>query len=139
MANTETVQQIYTAFGRGDIRAILERLADDVEWEYGVNATEVPWLQPRHGRAAVAGFFQSLAALEFHRFEPKTFLESGSVVVVLIDLEATVKATGQRIVEEDEAHIWHFDARGQVCRFRHRVDTHQHRAAWRGDGAPGGG
>jgi ketosteroid isomerase-like protein len=131
MAHVDTVQQIYEAFGRGDVPAILDRLADGVEWEYGVNSTDVPWLQPRRGRAQVAGFFQDLTALEFHRFQPKTFLEAGSIVVVLIDLDVTVRSTGGRIVEEDEVHIWHFDAGGRVSRFRHRVDTHEHWAAYK--------
>jgi hypothetical protein len=55
------------------------------------------------------------------------------MVVVLIDVELTVKATGTRIVEEDEVHIWYFDAQRRVTRFGHRVDTHQH---WLACGAP---
>lgn len=123
------VQNIYQAFGRRDVPPILEQLADNVEWEYGINSTNVPWLQPRNGRDEVAGFFQSLSALDIHKFQPHTFLEAGDVVVALIDLEGTVRATGRRIVEEDEAHIWHFNPQGKVSRFRHRADTHQHWAA----------
>jgi ketosteroid isomerase-like protein len=51
------------------------------------------------------------------------------------DVELTVKATGRRIVEEDEVHIWRFDAQGRIRRFAHKVDTHQH---WRACGSPGG-
>ena len=131
MGNVETVQEIYAALGRGDIPAILERLADSVEWEYGVNSTDVPWLQPGRGRAYVAEFFATAgAALEIHRLQHKTFLESGNIVVVLFDLEMTVKATGKRIVEEDEVNIWHFDSLGKVSRFRHRADTLQHAVAY---------
>ena len=61
-----------------------------------------------------------------------TFLESGSTVVVLFQLEATVRATGRKVVEEDEVHIWHFDAAGKASRFRHRVDTLQHHLAYHG-------
>ena len=125
MAHIATVQQLYEAFGKGDVPAILERLADDVDWEYGGDATGLPWLQARRGRAQVVGFFQDLAALDIQRFEPTTLLESGNVVVALIRLEVVVRATGRRVVEEDEVHIWHFDDRGQVRRFRHRVDTHR--------------
>jgi ketosteroid isomerase-like protein len=132
VTNVDTVHQIYRAFGQGDVPAILRHLAEDVEWEYGVSSTDVPWLQPRRGRA-VAEFFQSLAAVEIHKFEPKVFLESGGIVVVLVDLDATVRATGHRIVEEDDVHIWHFDSAGAVSRFRHRADTHQHWAAHTGN------
>ncbi len=130
MGHVDTVQQIYQAFGRGDISTILEQLADEIEWEYGVHSTNVPWLQPRRGRSQVAEFFQALAGLEIQKFEPKQFFESGNIVVALIDLEARVRSSGRKIVEEDEVHIWQFDSRGQVARFRHRVDTYQQWAAF---------
>ena len=126
MANINTVREIYQAFGQGDVAAIVDRLADDVEWEYGVNSTNVPWLQPRRGKARVPEFFQALADIDIHKFEPTCLLEQGNTVVALINLDATVRGTQQRVIEEDEAHIWHFDAHGKVSRFRHRADTHLH-------------
>lgn len=132
MSNTATVQKIYEAFGRGDIPAILDTFADDIEWEYGIDPNEVPWLQPRRGKENVKEFFDSLSALEFNKFEPKTLLENGGVVVALIEVDLTVKATGKRIFDEDEVHIWHFNDAGLVTRFRHAVDTRQHIMAYRG-------
>jgi ketosteroid isomerase-like protein len=126
MTNADTVQSMYEAFGRGDIPFILDRLADDVEWEYSITPLGVPWLDRQRGRAAVPAFFASLAALEFHRFQPKTLLERGNIVVALIDVDITVKATGTRIAEEDEVHIWYFDDAGRVVRFGHKLDTHRH-------------
>ena len=35
MAHLQTVQQIYEAFGRGDVPAIQAKLTQDVDWEYG--------------------------------------------------------------------------------------------------------
>ncbi len=107
-------------------------MADSVEWEYGAGTTEIPWLIKRHGRAGAAEFFASLSTLDIHTFVPKTFLEGPDLVVVLLELEASVKSTGKRIVEEDEVHIWYFDDENRVTRFRHRVDTQQHLAAYRG-------
>jgi ketosteroid isomerase-like protein len=132
VVQTEIVQEIYQAFGRGDVATIVSHLAEDVEWEYGVNSTDVPWLQPRRGRAGAAEFFRTLSDVEIHKFEPTRLLEDGNVVMALIDLEAAVRTTGRRVVEVDEVHIWHFDATGKVVRFRHRVDTHQHWVAHRG-------
>jgi ketosteroid isomerase-like protein len=132
MPHADTVRGIYDAFARGDVAAILEPLADDVEWEYGVNSTTVPWLQPRRGRDAVPAFFEALfGAVELHRFEAKELLEGRDLVVAIIDIEFTVRATGRRVVEEDEAHVWRF-ADGKVVRFRHRADTHQQQLAWNG-------
>jgi ketosteroid isomerase-like protein len=125
VTNVDIVHGIYEAFGRGDIPAIINCLSADVEWEYGHVSTDVPWLQPLRGASQVPRFFESLGALEFHRFQPKAVLANGDLVVALCDVEATIKATGQRIVEEDEVHIWYFDSSHTVRRFRHRVDTHQ--------------
>ena len=132
MTHADTIRQIYESFGRGDISSILAALAEDVEWEYGEASTDVPWLKPRRGRDAVGGFFEALGALDFHHFQPKTLLESDGTVVALIDVEATVRATGRRVIELDEVHIWHFDAAGRVTRFRHRADTHLQWQAYHG-------
>jgi hypothetical protein len=124
-----TTQDIYAAFGRADIPAILQRLAPEVEWEYGATDNAAPWLQKRSRRDGAGAFFASLAGIEIHRFAVKTVLGNGPTVVALVDIEFTVRATGRRVVEEDEVHVWHFDADGRVSRFRHRVDTHAHHLA----------
>ena len=129
MSNVQTVQEIYGAFGRGDIPAILSHLTEDVDWEYSMSDTGVPWLQRRQGRSEVPKFFEALGALDFKRFEPKVMLEGPNIVVALIDVTAVVRATGRTVNEEDEVHIWHFNAQGQVVRFCHKVDSHQHWAA----------
>ena len=129
MSNTATVQSMYAAFGAGDVPAILAKLADDVDWGYGRVPNDVPWLQPRRGREAVAGFFESLGALDFHTFAPKTLLESDGVVVALVDVDFTVKATGKRITEEDEIHVWRFNADGKVARFKEGLDSLAHQLA----------
>jgi ketosteroid isomerase-like protein len=131
-ANSNTVREMYEAFGRGDIPVILAKLDENVEWEYGVAPHEVPWLQPRRGRKGAGEFFESLAAVEFHSFVPKAILEGENVVVALVDLSFTVKNTGKKVVEEDETHVWRFNAAGKVVRFRHCADTNQHVQACRG-------
>jgi ketosteroid isomerase-like protein len=130
MSNLQTVQELYEAFGRGDLPTILSKLSESVEWEYGSASTNVPWLQRRQGRDGAAAFFASLDEIQIHKFIPKAFLETEGVVVVLIDVEFTVKATGKPVVEEDEIHVWRFDAEGKIVRYRHGVDTHQHQLAY---------
>lgn len=132
MSHKEAVQEIYAAFGRGDVAAILERLDPNIEWEYDASPTEVPWLQPRHGRTGATEFFTSLGEIEIHRFEPKAILAEGNLVVVLVDFEATARKAGIRIEELDEVHIWHFGDNGLVTRFRHRADTLKQLRAWQG-------
>jgi hypothetical protein len=132
MIHLQSAREIYEAFGRGDIPAILSKLSTSVDSEYGLISTDVPWLQNRRGHDGAGAFFASLAAVQIHRFAAKGLFENGNVVVALVDIEFTVKATGKQVVEEDEVHIWYFDEQGKVTRFRHRVDTHQHYLAYHG-------
>lgn len=123
MSNLQTTQEIYQAFGRGDVPIILSKLSETVDWEYGASSSDIPWLQHRQGVDGAAAFFSSLSEMQIQSFTPKVFLDGGKVVVVLVDIEFTVTRTGKRVVEEDEVHIWYFDDGGKVARFRHRVDT----------------
>lgn len=132
MGNLESVRSIYEAFRRSDVAAILKRLSPEVEWEYGIQTTQAPWLLPRRGRLAVAGFFEAMGALDVKKFTVTRLLEDGPVVIALIDIEATVRATGESFSEVDEAQIWTFNEKGLVVRFRHRSDTIQHERAFRG-------
>ena len=131
----ETVQSIYAAFGRGDGPAVLAHISEDVNWEYQYVTPSVPWLTPKRTRAGVGEFLQSTATeLEFHAFVPKHFLATGNIVVALCDVNCTVVKTGKKIIETDEPHIWHFDDRGKVIKFRHAADTHQQFLAFTAQG-----
>jgi ketosteroid isomerase-like protein len=131
LSNVETVQAIYAAFGRGDVPFILSQLAEDVEWE-PASTSEVPWLVGRKGREAVGGFFEALGGFEITKFVPTAFLESGDIVIALIDIEGTVRRTGETVAENDETHIWRFDAEGKVRRFSHKLDSYAHWKAYHG-------
>ena len=117
------------AFGRQDIPAILERMDDNVTWDTAHGDTEIPWLRARRGRTGVGEFFQSLGLLQFDRFEVTRILADGDTVVALIHAELTVRATGKKIRETGEVHVWKLNERGRVADFRHAVDTLQHQRA----------
>lgn len=130
--NLQTVQAVYQAFATGDVPSILAQLSSDIDWEYS-GAQEVPWLERRHGRDAVGGFFGALAEnLEFEKFAVNDVLAGDRVVVALVDLDARVKRTGKRISERDEVHVWRFDESGKVVAFRHALDSAAHVRAWAG-------
>jgi uncharacterized protein len=137
VSNVATVQQIYEAFGRGDIPAILERFGDDVEFDdWNVDhvgqGAGVPWLVRRAGQAGAVEFFETVGAtLEFHRFESVNILEGGDQVAATIRFDATAKATGERF-EDEEIHLWTFDDAGKVSGMRHYVDTAKHIKAAKG-------
>lgn len=127
MSNSKTVQAIYAAFGRGDVPAILEHIGEDCLWEYQPTTTDVPYLQARRGRGGVAEFLQTLGTeVQVTKFEVTAVLESARIVVALLNVDGTIKKTGKSWREVDEAHVWHFDERGKVVKFRHCADTHAH-------------
>jgi uncharacterized protein len=123
VSNTETVQAIYEAFGRGDVPTILDKLDDAVEWETTVPVANVPWLQERRGKANIAGFFESLAPLQITRFEPHAVFDGGAKVFVLIAFEATNQ--GKRYSFPNNGHLWQFNAAGKVVKYDHVTDTAQ--------------
>lgn len=131
MSHVDTVKQLYAAFGRGDIPAILEQLDENVEWDTELDVPGVPWLLPRRGRANIAGFFESLAPLQFTRFEPHTFFHDGDKVFALVHVEAT--ASGKRYAIRNEGHYWRFAPDGKVVSFQHVCDTATHVRMARGE------
>ena len=117
MDNIPAVQEIYAAFGRGDVPAILARLAPDVVFDPDFDGT-APWLTRREGRAGVAEFFADLDALE---------LRDGDDIAVTIRILATVKAIGEAL-PEDEMRLWTFGPDGLATEMRRYVDTAKHAA-----------
>lgn len=73
----------------------------------------------------MAGFFETLRALDIRRFAPKRILADDTMAAAVIHVEIAVRATG-RVINDVELHLWTFDAQGKVARFRHVADTHQH-------------
>lgn len=130
--NIATLQEIYAAFGRGDIPAILERIHPDVELEFGnPHGDALPWHIAGRGRDHFASFFGRVADnLEFRHFEVLAVMAEGPWVVALIQLEALVKKTQRTLREECEAHIWRFHEHGRVIAMRHAADTLHHAQAY---------
>lgn len=136
MSNLATVQSIYEAFGKGDIPAILDVLADDVEWEAWADNSAVeagvPWMVPRHGKAEAVGFFEAAGQMEILDLQVLSMMEGGNQVAVEFVLEANLPAWGGGHYRDEEMHLWTFNGDGKVVRLRHYTDTAKHIAAFRG-------
>lgn len=90
-----TVQHAYEAFGRGDVPALLEMVAEEVDWEF-VGSPNLPYAGRRHNRKEVADFFSALARTDdIHVFEPREFIEAGEHVTVLGWEDSTALDTGK--------------------------------------------
>ena len=124
-----TVGAIYAAFGKGDIPAILEQMADDVRWEeWADNSAQkagVPWLLPRQGKDGVLEFFKVMGGLQVTDFRVLSLMAGGNQVAVEFEIEFAVPSTGRRL-RDQEMHLWTFDDSGKVVRLRHYTDTAKH-------------
>ena len=129
----ETVQNIYQAFGRGDVPTILALLSPDVCWEdwadNGAQRGGVPTMQPRRGPAGVGAFFGAVAELQMHEFKVLDLFGGERQVAAEVLIDFTVPATGVR-VRDEEMHLWTFGADGKIVRLRHYVDTVKHLRAF---------
>ena len=94
--NVEVVRELYAAFGRGDVPAILDGLTDDVVW-YDPVAPEVPHAGSYRGREGGRPFLcrRTAETLEIDEFAPTSFLAQRDRIVVLGSLHARVKETGR--------------------------------------------
>lgn len=129
-SQTETVMEIYGAFGRGDLATILEKLDDKILLEEGVRSTELPYLQPGIGKDHMKAFFVNLASnVEFTTFEPGVPCEGGDTVIVPIRQAGRNLVTGGEIPENTIVHMWTFGPDGKVSAMRHIGDWALHERA----------
>ncbi len=99
------VKKIYEAFQKADTSAILQRVAQQVDWEF-VSSPKVPYSGRRKGLSAVAQFFIDVGRTEdIIIFEPREFIEAGEHVIVLGFKRVKAKDTG-RVFESEWAHIF---------------------------------
>src|SRR4051794_15726537 len=128
--NERVVQEMFAALGRGDLPAVLDKLADDIEWRIA-GPSELPSAGLHRGRDEVAKFFATLGqASEFEVFETQEYFSRGEKVVVLGHERQRVKATGQ-VVETEWAMVFTLRG-GKIVRYHNFVDTHAVAAAHRG-------
>ncbi|MGI5127710.1 nuclear transport factor 2 family protein [Pseudonocardia sp. CA-107938] len=134
--NATAVADIYAAFGRGDVPAILDRLADDVAWDqweltHDSQRAGVEHLAARRGVQGAADFFASVAGWTVREFDVLDVIGSGRQVVVEVRVAFDLPGGGR--FADEELHLWTFDDTGKVTRLRHYVDTAKHIRAARGE------
>lgn len=127
--NLQTIQNVYEAFGKGDVPFIINCLADDVQWEQWADnwaqKAGVPWMAARQGKEAVLEFFKALGQLAIKDFQVLSIMSSENQVAAEFVIEAEVPVTGKHYRDE-ELHLWTFNADGKITRLRHYLDTAKH-------------
>jgi ketosteroid isomerase-like protein len=133
--NLRIVQDMYAAFGRGDLGFVLDQIDDECDGFCVVSAskTGVPWhVESPRGRAGAVRYFEALASSVDHEvFEQRDFAAAGEHVYSTVRLVQRVRATGKTIEQPEVVHHFTFK-NGKVVRCRILEDTAATKAALAG-------
>src|SRR5438067_989465 len=115
----DVITDLYAAFGRGDIPAILAMVDEDIDWHAPEN---LPHGGEFHGRDAVGRFFQGLGEQwEDLELELDDLVSSGEHVVALVQINGRLRASGE-LAGYSSAHAWTVRD-GTPVRFAEYVDA----------------
>ena len=113
--NLKTIQDMYAAFGRGDVAFIVNQLTDDIRWFTHVDSI-VPWAGDFSGKDRVPAFFDAIFKnVDTELFEPGEFIVQGDTIVSLGEYGCRVHRTGKHS-RSRFAFIWKFRD-GKVCSY----------------------
>lgn len=123
--NIEIVQNIYTAFAKGDVPAVLEKFHPKIEWNEAENfpyADGNPYVGPQ---AVLEGVFARLGAeWEYWNLTEQTYYEATSgEIIVTGRYKAKNKMTAKEI-NVQFVHMWTLED-GLVTKFQQYADTYQ--------------
>jgi uncharacterized protein len=92
--NVEVLRRGYEAFGRGDVDAVLELLAPDVDWAPAIGA--ILGVESLRGREAVRQFLSRDLFDGFDQFraEPLSFEDLGDFVLVMVRYTGRGESSG---------------------------------------------
>ena len=116
-----TVQNLYAAFGRGDIPGLLALLSPDVTWHF-IGDRKAPYTGTARGHGQVAEWFGMVAQVDgIQAFEPRQFLV-GPDHVTVIGVERSQALPNGGVFECEWVHVWQLED-GLVTRFRGILDS----------------
>ncbi|HYI00438.1 nuclear transport factor 2 family protein [Hyalangium sp.] len=104
-SNLRAVKDVYAAYDRGDLGAVLAGFTADIVWANPYPA-HVPLAGEFRGHEGIRRFVSAIkASSESLAFEPREFIAQGEQVVVLGLEKVRVKPTG-RTYENAWVHVW---------------------------------
>ena len=121
--NIETIKDMYAAFGRGDVGAVLDAVTDDVDWATDASSTGAPWYGARKGKDGVGSFFEALGkTMEVEEFTPLAFAatDDGDVLTVVRYTHRS-RETGK--AASMNLHHWFRFTNGKISYCRCTEDT----------------
>lgn len=116
--DVEKVEEIYRAFAKRDLAAILMLMDQEVEI---VQSPELPWGGVHRGHDGVKQFVKRLGEHLDNRLSLEGVIDSGEQVVALGRTAGKVRATGLEF-DIPFAHVWTLKG-GRVVRFEPYIDN----------------
>jgi len=123
MSHVSAIQDLYRAFGRGDVPAVLGAFTTDIDWRQAegnpYQPSGEPWIGPN---AVLENLFTRLGS-EWDRFtvHPKRYHDAGATVVVEGRYTGAFRPT-QQSLDCQFCHVWSFRD-GKIAGFQQYVDT----------------
>ena len=107
-SNVRVAHELYAAFGRGDIPAVIQGLDPEITW-VNPGPGDYAYFGTHRGQDQVLkNVFMFLGEnIDVEVMTPTDTLASSDKVVVLLHMECTAKKTGRKVVQE-VAHVWTF-------------------------------
>jgi len=123
--NVEIVQNLYSAFAKGDVPAVLEKFHPKIEWNEAENfpyADGNPYIGPQ---AVLEGVFARLGGeWEYWNLTEQIYYEANSgEIIVTGRYKAKNKMTAKEI-NVQFVHMWTLED-GMVTKFQQYADTYQ--------------
>ena len=126
-ANIKTIEQVYAAFGSGDIATILDALTDDIDWAADVAVPTATWHGEKHGKDEVTEFFAAFGqTMDVHEFTTISIAANDTDVLTVVRHSATARTTG-KTVTMNLHHYFRF-RNGKIAYYRGSEDSAQ--SAW---------
>jgi ketosteroid isomerase-like protein len=123
MDNMTTVKNVYAAFGRGDIPAVLGAMSPDIHWYEAESNPYMPSGEPWVGPDTILNSLFMRLGAEWDGFtvHPKSFHGAGDSVIVEARYTGKFKPTGKSM-DAQVCHVWDVKG-GKITRFQQYVDT----------------
>jgi ketosteroid isomerase-like protein len=121
-SNKEIIEDMYAAFGKGDIPAVLDAMGDNFTWTDPCNPLIAPQGGTYSGRDGMTRFFENLGgSVDTTLFEVDNYLAAADTVAASGKHGVTVKATGKKCIV-NWVMIWDFE-NGQPVKGRSAFDA----------------
>ncbi len=104
MTPREVTEEVFAAFGEGDVDRIMRSLHNQVRIEF-YGPADIPYAGYYSGQDECRTFFETvLSSVDIHQFDAEEFICEGDKVVVTGHLNLTARSTGASI-DSDFVHV----------------------------------